>query len=352
MAVDRGVLRSIQVLRFMAATSVVLFHAHQAVTAQMFGGAEPSRAYLFGFGAVGVHIFFVISGYIMFLTSFRDERGFRPAQFLVRRANRIYPNYWMFACLYIAVHPFLGSAYRLSPADAAGALLLWPRDASLIIGPAWTLAFELYFYAAFALFMLLGARRGPVTLGAFFVLSVAVGALVRPSDPLATMATNTLLLEFVAGVFIARLTASWPAPRWIGWCAICLSFAGFAAGLAVGYDRFPSVLAWGGPSALLVLGAVILDASGGVRGVERLSRLGDSSYSLYLCHILVIDVCIAAMRATGPAPSALTAVLAVSAISILFAHMFHLAVERRVVDALNRATRSWTKAGVPRTRPM
>ena len=65
-------LRSVQVLRGIAAMAVVAHHA--------FSGTR--------IGAAGVDLFFVISGFIM-ATCGRDRR---PLEFLADRAWRIYPS--------------------------------------------------------------------------------------------------------------------------------------------------------------------------------------------------------------------------------------------------------------------
>ena len=152
---------SIQLLRALAALLVVLFHTHTAFSEAgsdlLFGDEE----YVFAFGAVGVHIFFVISGFIMIVTS-RFEPSFQPFEFMRRRLLRIYPVYWICAALYLAFHTFIGELYDISVGQVAGALVLWPGHASSVIGPAWTLAYEMFFYLSFALAMALGLSRGVV----------------------------------------------------------------------------------------------------------------------------------------------------------------------------------------------
>lgn len=336
MSISRGTVHSIQFLRFVAATLVVVFHAHLALSTRLLGSGTTTDAYLFGFGASGVHIFFVISGYIMYLTNFGREGRFAPGQFLVRRLIRIYPVYWIFALLYVVAHLALGSAYAIVPPQWIGALLLWPADAPLIIGPSWTLSYELYFYLVFGLIMVAGAWRGSIALTLIFALSVAIGLVLRPADPLPALMTNALLLEFVAGVWIARLTLDRRWPRRLGWVAAFTAVAGFGAGLAYGYDRLPSALAWGAPSALLVLGFVVLERSGGVPGTRRASVLGDSSYALYLCHILLIDLAIAGLRLADARPAMAIVLPAVTLGCIVFAHLFHLIVERPLMRVLHR----------------
>ena len=60
---------------------------------------------------------------------------------------------------------------------------------------------------------------------------------------------------------------------------------------AFGPHRLPSVLTMGVPSALLIAGSVFTERGGRLpRFAQRMSFLGDSSYSLYLTHWLLLGI--------------------------------------------------------------
>lgn len=342
MSIRRGTVHSIQFLRFVAASIVTIFHTHLTMATHLPGGMPPEEAYLFGFGAVGVHIFFVISGYIMYLTNFGRSQTFSARRFFTRRLIRIYPVYWIFVAIVLAVEAVMVIPRTLSTEQFVGMLALWPGDAARVIGQAWTLAYEIYFYLAFGLVMMLGARRGTWLLTVGFCASIAVGVVLRPTHEPTALATNALLLEFLAGVWIARITSTVTLPRVLGWLGLVGGLLGFAIGLIVGYRLVPSALSWGVPSALLIAGAVILEQTARpseTRGpIRRLSVLGDSSYSLYLCHIILGAIAAAILNWFGVVPSRWLSVTAVTLFCIGFAHAFHLLVERRVVEGLHRLT--------------
>lgn len=95
MAVNSGLpggkpveLVGIQILRGIAASLVVLHHSLEEAGASAV--PPTSSDWLTTFGASGVDIFFVISGFIMLHTSYRSGRApVRSTDFMVRRISRI-----------------------------------------------------------------------------------------------------------------------------------------------------------------------------------------------------------------------------------------------------------------------
>lgn len=331
---------SIQLLRFVAALAVVLYHAHLTF-ARDAAGHPWLLSYLFDAGASGVHVFFCISGFVMVYTSYcRDAGRFSASDFLVKRFLRIYPIYWLVAAAYLAFHAIVpGLGYHLSAGELAGALLLTPDDASLVIGPAWTLAFEMYFYLCFCLFMTLGLRTGLLAMTGFFLLCVASSVLL-PGAPIAPLIRNPLLLEFVAGAWVGYVAIERPA--WLARPAralLLLALVGFAATLLTGPERAPTLIAWGAPSVLLLAGAVGYEAGGRFpRRLGRYAYLGDGSYFLYLSHILLIDMVLltplSLLRGTTGGIVALTIVTTVAAVLIAVLAFDH--VERPMLRLLRR----------------
>ncbi|WP_337658439.1 acyltransferase family protein [Sphingorhabdus sp. Alg231-15] len=331
-------IHSIQFLRFVAATLVVLFHAHLALSKELLSsGGDKTQLYLFGFGAVGVHIFFVISGYIMVLTNSQANRAFDAKRFFRKRIIRIYPIYWLLAALYILVNTAIGSGYEFSLYNLISALLLLPDNAPLIIGPAWTLSYEMYFYLMFGIAMIFGLLRGIFLLSAFFFLAMAFGVIVGPENESLAMATNSLLIEFLFGVWIAYITGRNKLPKWLGYISVLLSIMLFSGGLLAGYESLPSAIIWGIPSAFLIMGVVILEHYHQPAFVEKLSPLGDSSYTLYLAHILIITLLVLITKAVSISLLPillLTAIFTIIAITV--SHLFHLYVEAPMTNRLNK----------------
>jgi peptidoglycan/LPS O-acetylase OafA/YrhL len=184
------------------------------------------------------------------------------------------------------------------PAELRDVLTLAPREKMCRFLPvAWTLTYELMFYAAFAVLFLVPRRAAvPLVLGWAAVVGWAAAAGYAPGSRYAGLATSPLVLEFLAGALVA-----WWCPPLTGRAAgglIAAAAAWCGVGLAVTFDPDPHLLCllipanmavraavFGPPAALLVLAAAGWERAGGQLGWRRLERVGDASYSIYLIHI-------------------------------------------------------------------
>jgi exopolysaccharide production protein ExoZ len=337
---------SIQFLRFVAATVVVLFHSTQAITKYFAGSTPEAFRYAANFGESGVHIFFVISGFIMVYTSFHKKTEvFSPSKFLVRRVIRIYPIYFIYASFYLSFYQLFAYGKMLSLEQLLGSLLLIPGYSSLIIGPGWTLSYEVYFYFWFGLVMACGLGKGLLALTSFFLASIAMRSVLDTNQPAIHVFTNPLLIEFLLGVWIGYAVVSdRKVSNKLSTAMILLAFVGFLAGFGFGFSRLPSVVMWAIPSALLVAGLVFKENNGYVsRFVRKYSFLGDSSYSLYLLHIVLIDaVLFSATHSIRVRDYLLTVgslgmipiCFAIAAFCIAVSFISYEFIERRVVSSL------------------
>ena len=280
-----GEVRSIQYLRGFAAFGVLLFHA------------ADRAGYVFGVGAAGVDVFFVISGFIMWVVTCRKPPS--PADFLVRRVQRIVPLYWGLTLGVAAaalVIPGAFPAMRPTIGHIVQSLLFVPhRDETGLIAPlivpGWTLNYEMFFYLLFAGGLLAPARLRPWAVSAALLGLVALRPLGDVQNPIWATYTNPLLLEFGAGVWLGKAWSEGKLPgRALGWALIAAGLAGFSAVTLAGLDVEPArALLWGFPALALVTGAVSLEAAGPLPHWWPLRALGDASYSVYLVHGLAIS---------------------------------------------------------------
>jgi len=264
-----GRLKSIDVLRGLAACAVVLRHSDDR----------------FLFGSIGVDFFFVISGFVM-AQLYRDRSA---ARFLFDRAWRIFPIYWVALLPWLFVRTANGSDVTVDGTLASFLLIPnWFGINGTYLGVAWTLLFELLFYAGVALAIRLGSFILPILL-------FAVALVARPyvDLPLLHFLGSPMIFEFLFGVAIASM----PVRRLPG---IVLMAAGAFwlflfpnSGLedyrvAMSYGPAVSrVLLWGLPAAAIIYGMLGMESAFKGRLADTLLVLGAASYSIYLVHTLV-----------------------------------------------------------------
>lgn len=290
-----GEVRSIQYLRGFAAFGVLVYHA-----AERAGGS-------FGLGAAGVDVFFVISGFIMWMVTCRRPPS--PQDFLVRRLQRIVPLYWGLTLVVAGVAlaaPFVFPNMQVTWPHLLQSLFFVPHydSAGLVaplIVPGWTLNYEMFFYALFAAGLLAPARLRPWLVSAALLALVAIRPLGDTTNPIWATYTNPLLLEFGAGVWLGKAWSEDKLPKVrTGWALVVAGLLGFAAAGFSGVDvERARVILWGVPALLLVTGAISIERHGPVPSMRPLQAVGDASYSLYLVHGLAISAVFRALQMAG-----------------------------------------------------
>ena len=310
-------LLSVQALRAVGALLVVWAHSIDA--AERFTVPHQSNFFYWGnFGASGLDIFFVISGFIVSLVAARAAAQTNPQQkhparrFLSRRITRIFPLYWVLTVVVI-LEGELGR-YKIPwhavpwlPTVLLLPSLHYPSNSPLL-SLGWSLMFEMYFYYILTLFILWTPRFVVRNTALLLCAVVAVGAMIGIRYPLLVLWMNPMILEFVFGCMIGLVFArhrgfSKVASRMGLWVAMLGAvlltvtiFTGYgqaseAPSILAGYDCWLRVGVWGVPSALLVGGAIFWNPemfwNPGMRSLPArlLVFLGDASYSIYLCTI-------------------------------------------------------------------
>ena len=271
-------------LRGVAAVWVVLYHAVTSLPfwlpndPAMVDAIRPTRFDLHGTSAVD--LFFLISGYVILVTT---ERSRTPWAFLSARVARLFPAYWA-AVLFTA---FLGvllpsAAMEVSTAQVlANLTMLQTMLAVPHLDPSyWSLGVELSFYGMVAGALLLKQRERLDRLGLAWVVIAAIGLYGLPQLGFELPFRVKLLFAlgfaplFAAGMLFYRLRTE-PIRAWR------------VAGILLCY------VAYAGPQAMpigaITTGLFLLFALA-VAGWARfllnpvLLWLGGISYSLYLLH--------------------------------------------------------------------
>ncbi len=288
----RPTYRLIQILRAIAALMVV---AHHATIMLWQRDGVPVQNWLAG--SSGVDIFFVISGFVMTVSSAPLRSVAHPARtFLARRLERIVPMYWVVTTAKVVV-------LLLVPAVALNGLGTWQHVLSSylfvpwlsvegrfepVVVVGWTLNFEMAFYLLFA--AALAWRWRPVWLLLPLLLLIPwtpFGWLLHVPVSF-RFYISTVLWEFVFGMLLA--TVAERVRRWSWWVGAALVLAGFLPLLtwnAPGMNYWRGAL-WGVPALAVVAGAVAMEAWWGARSPRWALELGDASYSIYLIHTFVL----------------------------------------------------------------
>lgn len=316
---------SIQHLRAIAALSVALFHACQWSQVN------------FATGQAGVDVFFVISGFVMWTaTTFEPVR---PLRFLKRRIVRVAPLYWLIT-LALAAGVLLFPARFPDLTVTPGHLLLsmgfiqhmnpagYPFP---LLAPGWTLNYEAVFYLAFAALLWLPQARRLFALTVVLLLLALAGFAWPPAYQ---MLLNPLFLEFLAGVWLARMAQLQLLPeRSIGWLLFGGGIGLFALIQLINMDwDLWRPMVWGAPAVMMVAGAVSIEADGGWPAIPGLKTLGDASYSTYLIHTLTIG----ALAMTIGAWNALVFVPLAMTVAVVSGLACWWLVERPMLDLLRR----------------
>jgi exopolysaccharide production protein ExoZ len=325
----RGSIDNIQVLRAVAALLVVFVHLDVFLRAL---GLEP-------FGHGGVDLFFVISGFIMVYTT--RSRPIGPGAFMANRLTRIAPIYWLITVAVYAVAlaaPALLQATSADPVQLIKSLLFVPFQKSnglvqpvLFVG--WTLNFEMFFYASFALGLMFPQRRvGAIAVMALLASLVLAGLVLRPENVVAAFYTRPIILEFAAGMALAWFGSGLTVASALGRRALVAATVLGLVALALVPLWAPEVsrvLTQGIPATVVAASAITLHQSG-VRWSNRvLLLLGNASYSLYLTHPFVTQAAQKVGKLIGLSPLVAAVLTVVTLVAVCVTGIVtHLAIEK------------------------
>ncbi len=131
----------LDVLRGLAAMSVLMYH-YTYIYGIKFGYHD-QLLFKVPLGRIGVQVFFMISGYVIFMTLQRTQRGL---DFAISRFSRLYPAYWA-AMLITTMVVYLSGIPQLQVPikDFFGNLAMLPIGFEFVDTVYWTLVVELFF---------------------------------------------------------------------------------------------------------------------------------------------------------------------------------------------------------------
>lgn len=276
---------NLQWLRFFAALMVLLYHA--SVYLQMARQSDFAVAFIPSwFGAVGVALFFALSGNLMASSMMKTS----APRFLLHRVGRIYPAFFLVTALAVAASQFLPLGVALD----LHALSLFPYGASSYpLGVEWTLVFEIAFYVFVFLLIFFGKTSQATSFLVGWLALILMNNVLHPDNPAVNvfppleLPLVSLNVSFAIGMLLP-LVFKRHVPHPI--LAALISFSLFKIGQT--HSVVGVRWAMGMGSALFVLSLTQFEGCPWLRGQRSLSWLGDKlgsySYALYLCHVPVI----------------------------------------------------------------
>jgi peptidoglycan/LPS O-acetylase OafA/YrhL len=342
-------------LRILLALSVAVGHLQSGLY-----NASDSTIIFVG-PQVAVKLFFIISGFYMAMIFRKHYSSTR--MFLVSRAARLFPAYWLTMAFVVAaafwfgrpsVGPFINlnfwyfvhspvalSLFTLSNltfigidfgfiacfqgAPAVDLALTWNVQCPVgyqilvqenVVPPAWTLSLESYFYLLVPFFCAWSTRRVALIAGCSFLLAIVI-AVFANFNPWYRAFFPAELYLFLLGFLAYRLKDLIP-PTLGRPCALLVVVAILA------YQHIP-IFDWQNPNGsnfllyfAFALSLPVLFEIGNHLPGERLA--GDLSYPIYICHAAVETVIFALLlheRMPLPAWVAANVVTVVAAAALL-----------------------------------
>ena len=211
----------IDALRGFAAIAVMLYHF---VGYFKISGVEPQFGKwivdIASHGKLGVIVFFVLSGYVIAMTSQQVKFSFASSlRFLARRLTRLIPPYWALivglTILYAAAKSagYLANSQLTIAQVLANLFYLQGLAEAVPMSPVfWTLCIEVQFYLVFASLRSVIAiafnGRGATPTTAIFALSMAASVAWRASVPRDDIWFMGYWYQFAFGILAYRLASS------------------------------------------------------------------------------------------------------------------------------------------------
>jgi len=351
-------LDSVQLMRFFAGVLVVLAHAESRIARtfprvnEVLEPIDPKLLPNWGdVVQVGVHIFFLISGFIMLYSSSNQfAKPKASVTFFIKRLIRIVPIYWILTTLSVvilAARPDLFT-YRqtLDAAWIVASYMFIPWTSvdlveSPVIGLGWTLNFEMYFYVIFAVSLIMGRGKALPFIALVFLGSVFLSFIYAPGIPFFIQITNPILLEFLLGVFVAHYYLKNPSVN--TYLGRFLGVFGLSILLTVIILFRPEAelfrfLLWGPASALILFSSLYVFSDEILKKVSILIALGNASYSIYLIQVFTLPAISLGFRYIEQAAELefgfVTMLVTSTFLTLVVGYIFFVLIERPITQQL------------------
>jgi peptidoglycan/LPS O-acetylase OafA/YrhL len=330
---ENGALTSLPALdglRGLAVVLVLIFHAWYKAPANLSRTQADLEKYALWQAHTGVHLFFVLSGFLLFLPYARwaigAKRG-RPStgDFYRRRILRVGPAFWFSLAVLLAAAPMSASRVWEALLHAVYVFNFFPGIGYHFNDVYWTMAVEVQFYAVLPLIGLAlyaAAKRfglAPATLGLVLssvtvsAASVWLGSRYQPlgigwAGLVGRYSLSFFMVAFAVGIgcsiaytyLMNAIRSAETSPPWIDLAGTALLVAGVVLILVLVFVHTSSGTPLGskfyGLAFAPAYGALLLATLIGPRPWRwffehpAMRFLGLISYSLYLWHTIALRI--------------------------------------------------------------
>lgn len=341
----------VDLLRFVAAMAVLFFH-FTARDHQRWGDELPFQVFpwlseVSRYGYLGVHLFFVISGFVILTSAWRRSGG----AFVASRVSRLYPAYWLAVLLTATLRWLWPSFEGRTPTEVLVNLTMLQDlfEVPRVDGVYWTLWVELQFYLLILLFIRIGLTLRRVLMVAAVVPLVTVPLSLLDLGWFGRFTLIEWAPLFCAGMVISVLYRTGHRP--IAWAVLVLDVAaavvmtqwktiGAIDAISSGHVTSPALI------GVLVVACVAMVAAAALwpaltRTDWRVfTLLGLLTYPLYLTHEYVGWATIEVLAPhLGRFSTLAAAILVCVAVAILVYRVAERPFQRRMRRGLERVLR-------------
>jgi peptidoglycan/LPS O-acetylase OafA/YrhL len=330
----------IDLLRFLAAMAVVLFHyAFRGYAGDnMSSMPYPLLAPVAKYGYLGVELFFMISGFVILMTA----AGGSLQGFVVSRVVRLYPAFWACCTVTFLVTLVLGGMHYSATFDEYVVNMTMLADffgVTSIDGAYWSLYIEMRFYALVAVVLLLRQIRQAQWFLIFW-LAASIALEIVPRYKLRYLLIVDYSAFFIAGatfylIWAEGLTRTRAAMIFAAWPLAIFESIHWLPDADHRYHTHMSRFIVGEivTGFFLVMLLVALKRTG-VVGRKRWLLAGALTYPLYLLHQ---HIGFMIFNAAYPAVNAHVLLWGMIAAVLLAAFAVHVLVEKRLAAAMKQA---------------
>jgi len=308
-------MKELDALRGLAAIAVVLFH-YTTQYDKLFGHVN-NLNWKIPHGDLGVHLFFMISGFVIFLTL---DRISKPMDFVVSRFSRLYPAYWtaiLFTTAVVWGYGLEGQEVSSFHTMINFSMLQGVFELPDVDGVYWTLMYELIFYILMFTLHKLGYLK-QITI--FLIIALILNIVNSLTSAIPWKIQLFLLLQynhlFGAGIIFYLLRRDGNRPIYFIILALCLT-AQWAQGAYISSTII---------SCFFILFLLFTYQKLKFIATKPLIWLGSISYSLYLIHQNIGYVIIREIEHNGYSSD--IAIAIALAISLLISHTIMTKIER------------------------